>query len=412
MQAGKPTISIIVPVYDVELYIQQCIDSIRRQTYPELEIILVDDGSPDNCGVICDENSARDSRITVLHKENGGLSSARNCGIEAAAGKYIAFVDGDDAIHPQYIEILAGMCAQYGCDIAQCGFLAVAEDSVKLPVNPCQFLDLYSGREALGKMCQRGEAVKYSVAWNKLYRRELFEDIRYPEGRIHEDEFITYRLLWKAEKIAVTNQYLYYYLQRPTSIMGREFGIERLDVLAAFKERLDFFREQGLEKEYSATLRKYVYLLKKDYALLKEHVKGCENICARLQEEKEKIEKRFPAVMEERIEDVPSQVQMEKDCSYPKDAKIVLYGAGKWGRIYYQWISQNHQGTIVGWVDNAWYAMSGTECGVMPLDLLVRISYDYVFIAVQSRTVQEEVRKNLVGWGIRQEKILFMEAGE
>ena len=186
MKQKKQKVSIIVPIYDVEKYLLSCIDSILSQTYPYIEIILIDDGSPDQCGNICDKKAIFDDRIRVIHKKNGGLSSARNIGLELATGEYIVFVDSDDTIHERFIEILINLCEQYSCDIAQCDFLVVAEDSLKLPLNPQQSLLFYSGREALSRLCMGNDNVKYLVPWNKIYRRELFQGIRYPVGRIQD----------------------------------------------------------------------------------------------------------------------------------------------------------------------------------------------------------------------------------
>ena len=222
MKTNAPLVSVIVPVYNTEKYLDKCIDSICKQTYSFLEIILVDDGSTDQCGVICDKNSMEDNRIIVIHKENGGLSSARNAGLDIATGRYISFVDADDTLNLQFIEVLLKLCQKYDCDIAQCDFLTVTNKSLKLPLNPQQLLLFYSGKQALHEMCVGRDDIKYSVAWNKLYRRDLFDEIRYPLGMLHEDEFISYQLIWKAKKMVITNQYLYYYMQRSDSIMGRK----------------------------------------------------------------------------------------------------------------------------------------------------------------------------------------------
>lgn len=405
-------VSVIVPVYKVEKYLHQCIDSIREQTYSRLEIILVDDGSPDNCGSICDKYSAEDSRIIVIHKENGGLSSARNAGLDIAAGKYVAFVDADDIVHPRYIEVLAALCERYNCDIAQCDFLAVTERSLRLPANPQQFLLFYDGKQALSKLCTSKDAVKYSVAWNKIYRKELFDEIRYPYGRIHEDEFTTYLIFWKASRVVVTNQYLYYYLQRTTSIMGQKFSVKRLDALTAFKERLIFLEKNGLEKEYFYTLHVYLHLIERDYELLNEHVEGCAEICELLLQEKKRIAGIIPIMPEEKEEAPIPHLQMMRICSYLPETRILLYGAGVWGHIFYRWMIDNHHGRIVGWVDNLWYEMKNAEYPIMPLDALLRISYDYVLITIENQSVQEEVRKNLICWGIPEEKILLNSADE
>ncbi len=407
MKQKKQKVSIIVPIYDVEKYLLSCIDSILSQTYPYIEIILIDDGSPDQCGNICDKKAIFDDRIRVIHKKNGGLSSARNIGLELATGEYIVFVDSDDTIHERFIEILINLCEQYSCDIAQCDFLVVAEDSLKLPLNPQQSLLFYSGREALSRLCMGNDNVKYLVPWNKIYRRELFQGIRYPVGRIHEDEFITHKLLWKARKVVVTNQYLYYYLRHFNSIMGRKFSMKRLDCHAAFEERLEFLKENRLEKEYKATFANYIRLIERDYRLLREHVEDCESVCVELMKKKERLAKQFsPEIVQKEL---PPRVNWTVNrCPYQKKDKLVLYGAGKWGCIYYQWIVENRWGEVVGWVDNFWYKKEQTGYPVSPLDLLLKISYDYILIVIENKVVQDEIIINLKSWGIAEKKILVI----
>ena len=396
----NPIVSVIVPIYDVEKYLQQCIESICTQSYSNLEIILVDDGSPDDCGNICDNNAELDSRIIVIHKENGGLSSARNAGLDIAKGEYIAFIDSDDTIHPQFIEILVGLCEQFECDIAQCDYLVVAENSIKLPLNTQQSIMLYNNRQSMHELCCTGNAARYGAPWNKIYKRVLFENIRYPVGRIHEDEFTTYLLLWNAKKLAVTNQYMYYHLRRETSIMGRPFSIERLDVLDAFRERMEFLKNNNLRNEYICTLHTLVHLYQSSYESLQKNVEECDEICARLQAEKERLELLLNDL-------TSSNNQLSVKCAYPKQAKIVLYGAGHWGRIYYEWISQNHCGTIVGWVDSEWHERKNVNAIIEPIDSVLGIQFDYILITIENRRVQEEVAANLVSWGIPREKILL-----
>lgn len=401
---NKGTVSIIVPIYQVEKYLRSCVNSICNQTYHQLEIILVDDGSPDGCGSICDEYAKSDPRIAVIHKMNGGLSSARNAGLDIATGKYVAFIDADDTIHPQYIEILVELCEKYECDIAQCDFLTVSEQSSKLPLNPQQALIFYSGKQALHALCTGG-GVKYTVVWNKIYRRDLFQDIRYPLGRIHEDESTTYKILWKAGKMAITNQYLYYYLQRPDSIMGKSYSVKRLDALEAFKERLSFLKEKKLDEEYFATMRTYIGLLERSCALVRENIENGEVICAALLKEKQQLEEQFPSLLS--LEEQAFRLRWTIDtCPYPENAKLVLYGAGKCGRTCYQWVRENQWGIIAGWVDNLWGVIENTGYPVTPLDSILSMSYDYILVAVQGRDVQEEIIQNLRCWGISEEKIL------
>lgn len=406
MQMEGRTVSVIIPIYDVEKYLQSCIDSVCQQTYRQLEIILVDDGSPDQCGEICDRYAVKDSRIFVIHKENGGLSSARNAGLECATGDYISFVDADDTVHPRFVEILVGLAEAYHCDIAQCDFLMVAENSQKLPLNRQQELLLCDGEQAVHELCSGGDAGKFTVAWNKIYKKKLFEGIQYPEGRIHEDEFTSYRILWKAQKMVVTNLYLYYYLQRKTSIMGRRFSVKRLDILDAFRERLCFLREKGFQEDYFITSYKLFNLLEKSYALLKENTEGCEEICSELLREREQIGKEFPVLLEKKESRKIDETQMVKSCSYPAKSRIVLYGAGAWGRIYYRWIQENQKGQIVGWVDNRWHEKQQLEYPVTPLDSLLAMDCDYILITIKNKGIQDQIRDDLACWGMEENKIL------
>lgn len=403
----QPLVSVIVPIYGVEQYLQHCIDSICNQTYDQLEIILIDDGSPDSCGLICDRYSHSDPRITVIHKENGGLSSARNAGLNIATGLYVAMVDSDDTIHPQFIEILVGLCEKYQCDIAQCDFLTVCEQSLKLPLNPQGSLVFYTGKQALHELCVGQRNVKYVVAWNKIYRRNLFHGIRYPLKKIHEDEFTTYQILWKAQKMVVTNQYLYYYLQRSESITGKKYSIKRLDALDAFRERINFLKENGLEDEYFATIKKYLVLIEKNYVLLKENEESCDAVCDALLKEKKQLEIQLSSTLISEEQMLPVNWTVDT-CPYPKHAKLVLYGAGKRGCACYQWIYENCWGTIVGWVDNSWNEIRNTDYPVMPLDALLTMSYDYVLITIQNKNMQEEVSQNLISWGIPEGKVLVV----
>lgn len=235
-------ISIIIPVYKVEEYIEHCIESVINQTYPKIEIILVDDGSPDRCPQICDEWSKQDNRIKVIHKENGGLSDARNIGMTVAQGKYIAFVDSDDWVDKEYISMLYYAAQNTGSDIAACNIRIVYdENSIEKSASQAN-VRCYSPKEALKTILQ-GEGFR-AVAWNKLYKRELIMNESFEVGRLHEDEFFTYRIVDKAGKLAFVDAKLYNYRQRNGSIMSA-FSIRHLDALVAYAIRLEL-----LEKKY------------------------------------------------------------------------------------------------------------------------------------------------------------------
>ena len=186
----NPKISVIVPVYKVEKYLDRCVESIVNQTYKNLEIILVDDGSPDNCPAICDAWANKDERIKVIHKENGGVSSARNRGIDAATGDYIGFVDSDDWIEPDMYELLADNAKKYDADISRCGYFVDWPDHIAQVGNGG--ILLYEDIERRCEMLRSYHLV--SALWNKIYRRELFEEERLDESlRITEDWQINYR---------------------------------------------------------------------------------------------------------------------------------------------------------------------------------------------------------------------------
>ncbi|MBE6950619.1 MAG: glycosyltransferase [Ruminococcaceae bacterium] len=234
-------ISVIVPVYKVEKYLDKCIQSIVDQAYRNLEIILVDDGSPDRCGIMCDVWAAKDSRIKVIHKENGGLSDARNAGLAIAAGSYIAFVDSDDWIDHSYLSAMYQAIRDTGAGIAACDVCTIGEyEAAPAPFRGDAAHRICTAEEAISDILV-GEGFR-AVAWNKLYRRDYLSGERYPVGKHHEDEFFTYRILAKAEKLVYLDAPLYFYLQRGGSIM-HTVSMKRLDVLDAYLERLAFLAE-------------------------------------------------------------------------------------------------------------------------------------------------------------------------
>lgn len=227
---NKPAISVIVPVYDVEAYLPRCIESILAQTFTDFELILVDDGSPDHCGVICDDYAAHDDRITVIHQQNSGLSAARNVGIEVAVGRYIGLVDSDDAIDPEMYQTLYGLCTTHGAEIAICGMNHVYKDHVKAGSSTGL---VFTFSRSAGLQCLF-EHTYFSVpVWDKLYQRDLFDGIRYPVGKYSEDGFTTYRLINKATTICYIDTPLYQYTIRDDSMTHGRFTCRYFDSLEA-----------------------------------------------------------------------------------------------------------------------------------------------------------------------------------
>ena len=232
-------VSIIVPVYNVEKYIQKCLASISAQTYHNIEVILVDDGSTDGSGRICDEASSADARFTVVHKANGGLSDARNTGLSAIGGTWVFFLDSDDYISPHCIETMLNAALESGAEIVECEFSTVGDDEKINWTYPTGRYELHRQPEALERFLDyRGTWI---MAWNKLYRADLFEDIRFPVGRLNEDEFTTPYLVEHARLYASLKDSLYAYVQREGSIMHTAFSEKKLDGLEALSQRLKHF---------------------------------------------------------------------------------------------------------------------------------------------------------------------------
>lgn len=274
-----PLISVIVPVYRVEEYLERCVKSILSQTYKNLEVILVDDGSPDQCPAICDACAEKDARVKVIHQENKGLSGARNAGIDAASGEYLAFVDSDDYVNPHFIEELYQLLQDTGCAIGQCRFSYVKGDGL-VEEGDSAFC-IYRGESLMEQLYGPEEkATCFVVAWNKLYRAELFKEtgIRYPEGRIHEDEATTYRLFHEAKKLAFLDRALYgYYTENGGSITS-VFSAKRLQWLTAHEERIAFFKKNGYEKLLPAAYRKLCDACITFYFRCTEQVKDAEEL--------------------------------------------------------------------------------------------------------------------------------------
>lgn len=274
-----PLISVIVPVYRVEKYLERCVKSILSQTYKNLEVILVDDGSPDQCPAICDACAEKDARVKVIHQENKGLSGARNAGIDAASGEYLAFVDSDDYVSPHFIEELYQLLQDTGCAIGQCRFSYVKGDGL-VEEGDSAFC-IYRGESLMEQLYGPEEkATCFVVAWNKLYWAELFKEtgIRYPEGRIHEDEATTYRLFHEAKKLAFLDRALYgYYTENGGSITS-VFSAKRLQWLTAHEERIAFFKKNGYEKLLPAAYRKLCDACITFYFRCTEQVKDAEEL--------------------------------------------------------------------------------------------------------------------------------------
>ena len=275
-------ISIIGPVYNVEHYLNECVVSIVKQTYENLEIILVDDGSTDESGKICDTWGEKDTRIQVIHKNNGGLSEARNTGLKVANGEYIAFIDSDDLIEESFIEKLYSLIENNDAQVSCCAYQTFQDgmghtlegkqrDDIRILQGSALVEAIYSG--------------KYSeiafVAWNKLYSVELFRknNIAYPEGRVHEDTFTTYRLLYYSQTVAICDEKLYWYRVRPGSITNTKIGIKRCeDGVEADYSNICFFNENNEKKLAKLALNAFYRSTIKTYKLTTSSPKDKETL--------------------------------------------------------------------------------------------------------------------------------------
>ena len=235
-------ISVIVPVYNVEQYLEKCIESICRQTYEDLEILLVDDGATDCSGMICDQWAQKDARIRVIHKKNGGLSDARNAGIEVATGAWYMFVDSDDTITPDTIERLHEAAVAHDCEMAVCNMVRIYDDGSTEPFYaPVRELTVWEGQ-------RRFETLKQPSACNKLFRADLFRHVRFPKGKFYEDTFVYHILAHRASRIALTGHDGYYYLSRRESILGQPTYTGRyFDFIEAVNARMTYLLEQQVD---------------------------------------------------------------------------------------------------------------------------------------------------------------------
>lgn len=231
-------ISVIVPVYKVEKYLNACVESIVNQIYRNLEIILVDDGSPDNCPSMCDAWAKRDSRIRVIHKENGGLSDARNAGMAAAKGSFIGFVDSDDIIPPEMYQVLFSLLEQDDSDIAACGIKQFGNKGASLHTMTSSGKYCFTTEEALHELILERH-LKQPVCY-KLYRRATIINIPFPVGKYHEDVFWSYQATGAARRVSVVDSPYYLYRQHTESIMGSPYSISRLDSLDALASQVTY----------------------------------------------------------------------------------------------------------------------------------------------------------------------------
>lgn len=252
MNCKSTVVSIIVPIYKVEKFLERCVNSICAQTYKNLEIILVDDGSPDKCPQMCDDFARKDNRIKVVHTRNGGLSSARNVGIENSTGEWLMFVDSDDYIDSEMVQKLYDSVQQFDTKIAFCTLTAFIEDENgyrEFQLWGAPSLEVRDGNDILKESIEHKNGLfggHLVIACNKIYHRSIFQDVRFPEGQLHEDEAVVHRILSCCGKIVAIGDSLYYYRQRGDSIIGNiENPLRPLSISLAYGDRMLFFFKNG-----------------------------------------------------------------------------------------------------------------------------------------------------------------------
>ncbi len=256
-KAAKPLISIVIPVYKVEEYLDKCVESVINQTYENLEIILVDDGSPDKCPRMCDKWFGKDKRIRIIHKKNGGLSDARNAGIEKAKGEYISFIDSDDYIEPNYVEFLYDNLINENADISMGKHYVIYDKKT---------LNTGSGKKYIVDPHECFEKLLYGEDFDvsatvKLYKINLFDDIRYPRGRVYEDAATTYKLIDKARVIVLNSVPIYNYFIRENSISNNSFSERKFDLIKSTNEMCDYIVNKYPDLKMACERRRmYAYL--------------------------------------------------------------------------------------------------------------------------------------------------------
>lgn len=256
-QENQELISVVIPVYKVEKYLEKCIESLLKQTYTKLEIILVDDGSPDNCGKICDDYAQKYSQIKVIHKENGGLSDARNTGIIHSKGSYITFIDSDDYVDEEYIEVLYNSIISNDADLSVVAHRVLYEKNC---IDKSTSEMFCANSEIILEKILYDDGVDLS-AWGKLYKISLFDEIKFPKGRLYEDSATTYKLIDSSEKIVVYSKALYNYVIRNDSISNNEFHEKKMDLITSTKEMTDFIKNKYPDLENACDRRlMYSYL--------------------------------------------------------------------------------------------------------------------------------------------------------
>lgn len=378
-------VSVIIPIYNVGKYLRQCIESVIAQTLKDIEIICVDDGSKDDCGKICDEYAGKDSRIIVIHKENGGLVTARKAGLKAASGKYIGFVDGDDWVEPELYEHMYNLAEEYKVSFVETGVIDSSESGYKTRVS--NFDDgCYSGDDyesvIVPKLMYFGEFYRFGImpyVWNKLYRAELVKECYEKVGdknSMGEDAACSYPYAVKAGSVYISHKCLYHYRNVGNS-MKRTVNN---DVYNMLRKQYRLIRNAYENSEYRDCLIKQL-----EYYMVYILAWNCPHV----------------------FDDLDAGEILVPFGGISKDEKIVIYGAGAAGIHFYDYLANTVGVNVVMWVD-AGYEHINKEWGVKSPQCIKDVEYDKVIIAIFREGIVENVKKWLWDNGVEKEKICWM----
>ncbi|MCI9401941.1 MAG: glycosyltransferase family 2 protein [Lachnospiraceae bacterium] len=382
----KDLISIIVPVYRVEQYLEQCIQSIRNQTYRKLEIILVDDGSDDQCPLICDQHAFDDKRIKVIHKKNGGLDSARKAGILAANGKYIGYVDGDDWIEPEMYEKLYGYAQQYDVDVVESGAidLYINEEKKRVPyIKEGCYKDMDFVQKIEPNLLYSGNFFEYGISaylWSKLFVKEriwkyqMMEDLT---NEIHNDSMVALPCIAETKSLYVSHDCYYHYRVRGNTLKRRKACTEVSDLFICYPEFYNRFKNTKLNMESGRQIKYYVM-----YWLL----------C------------RAPYV----FDDLSAGKILMPFGGVKVNDKIILYGAGAAGIHLEHYIHGLEGNNLVCWVDRNYETLQDTLNVKKPSEIM-NYEFDYIIISILRERTVMSAKKDLENLGVQKEKILWID---
>lgn len=391
MQNGNSLISVIVPIYKIEKYIGICIESLMNQTYKNLEIILVDDGSPDRCPEICDLYARKDKRIKVIHKENGGLVSARKAGLLASKGEYVGYVDGDDWVGAGFYEALYTAISTSGADIACAGqsrdlFERSAHFTDSLPsgiYEGSKLEDLYRNMISNGEFYRTGVT---TYVWNKLFRREVLIEAQLSvDDRISigEDGAVTYPAMLKAKKVCITDNCAYHYRQREDSMLKKSesFANEAKKLRYLYDYLMDFARKQNNIYDIIRQITDYVL-----------------SICII----------RSGGILDstdEQPEYTPYGLKID-------GKKLVIYSAGTFGQQLMNRFLENKRCNVVGWVDDDYWEYRRCCMDVDPVESITGLEFDYILIATVDKKLAEKISDRLLDYGVSRNSILTVSCEE